>query len=46
MLFAKCSARDNVTAKVGVCANSLNFTIGKITENILFMESHHQVCGD
>ncbi|KAG2450421.1 hypothetical protein HYH02_004923 [Chlamydomonas schloesseri] len=40
MMGAYCE-RENVTAKVGVCANSLNFTAGKIEENILFMESHH-----
>ncbi|KAG2441028.1 hypothetical protein HXX76_003881 [Chlamydomonas incerta] len=41
MMGAYC-ARENVTAKVGVCANTMDFTVGKITENILFMESHHQ----
>ncbi|KAG2443224.1 hypothetical protein HYH02_009297 [Chlamydomonas schloesseri] len=41
MMGAYCE-RPNITEKVSVCANSLNFTLGKLKENIALMESHHQ----
>ncbi|GLI61938.1 hypothetical protein VaNZ11_004468 [Volvox africanus] len=41
MMGAFCE-RANVTAKVSVCANSLNFTMNKLRENVNLMESHHQ----
>ncbi|KAG2497251.1 hypothetical protein HYH03_004835 [Edaphochlamys debaryana] len=41
MMGAFCE-RPNVTAKVSVCANSLDFTLAKLTENIRLMELHHQ----
>ncbi|KAG2434419.1 hypothetical protein HYH02_012249 [Chlamydomonas schloesseri] len=41
MMGAYCE-RPNVTAKVSVCANSLNYTVGKLKENIALMEQHHQ----
>ncbi|KXZ42960.1 hypothetical protein GPECTOR_109g203 [Gonium pectorale] len=40
MAGAFCS-RANVTAKVGVCSNSLNFTLSKLETNILLMEEYH-----
>ncbi|KAG2443454.1 hypothetical protein HXX76_001811 [Chlamydomonas incerta] len=40
MMGAYCE-RPNITEKVSVCANSLNFTLGKLKENIALMESHH-----
>ncbi|KXZ42957.1 hypothetical protein GPECTOR_109g200 [Gonium pectorale] len=40
MAGAFCS-RANVTAKVGVCSNSLNFTLSKLKTNILLMEEYH-----
>ncbi|GLC73343.1 hypothetical protein PLESTF_001365300 [Pleodorina starrii] len=41
MMGAFCE-RPNVTAKVSVCANSLNFTLHKLRENVDLMEKHHQ----
>ncbi|PNW79070.1 hypothetical protein CHLRE_09g399663v5 [Chlamydomonas reinhardtii] len=41
MMGAFCE-RPNVTLKVSVCANTLNYTIGKLQENIALMEAHHQ----
>ncbi|KAG2423934.1 hypothetical protein HXX76_014875 [Chlamydomonas incerta] len=41
MMGAYCE-RPNVTLKVSVCANNLNYTIGKLKENIALMEQHHQ----
>ncbi|KAG2443202.1 hypothetical protein HYH02_009279 [Chlamydomonas schloesseri] len=40
MMGAYCE-RPNVTAKVSVCANSLNFTLEKLRTNIDLMEEHH-----
>nr|ACF39778.1 PAS domain sensory protein FXL1 [Chlamydomonas reinhardtii] len=40
MMGAYCE-RPNVTAKVSVCANSLNFTLEKLRTNINLMEEHH-----
>ncbi|KAG2486663.1 hypothetical protein HYH03_014719 [Edaphochlamys debaryana] len=34
--------RANVTAKVSVCANSMNFTMGKLMTNVQLMEEYHQ----
>ncbi|GIL50772.1 hypothetical protein Vafri_6912 [Volvox africanus] len=34
--------RENVTEKVSVCANSLNYTLGKLKTNIALMEEYHQ----
>ncbi|GIM04910.1 hypothetical protein Vretimale_9369 [Volvox reticuliferus] len=34
--------RENVTEKVSVCANSLNYTLGKMKINIALMEQYHQ----
>ncbi|KAG2443203.1 hypothetical protein HYH02_009280 [Chlamydomonas schloesseri] len=39
MMGAYCE-RPNVT-KVSVCSNSLNYTLGKLRENIDYMEKHH-----
>ncbi|GIL75466.1 hypothetical protein Vretifemale_5250, partial [Volvox reticuliferus] len=41
MMGAFCE-RANVTDKVSVCANSLNFTMNKLRENVNLMEKHHQ----
>ncbi|KAG2497227.1 hypothetical protein HYH03_004816 [Edaphochlamys debaryana] len=41
MMGAFCE-RPNVTARVSVCANSLDFTIARLAENIRLMELHHQ----
>ncbi|KAG2443480.1 hypothetical protein HXX76_001833 [Chlamydomonas incerta] len=40
MMGAFCE-RPNVTAKVSVCANSLEFTLEKLRTNINLMEEHH-----
>ncbi|GLI60701.1 hypothetical protein VaNZ11_002794 [Volvox africanus] len=34
--------RENVTEKVSVCGNSLNYTLGKMRTNIALMEEYHQ----
>ncbi|PNW74156.1 hypothetical protein CHLRE_13g587550v5 [Chlamydomonas reinhardtii] len=40
MMGAYCE-RPNVTEKVSVCANTLNWTLGRLRDNIALMESHH-----
>lgn len=42
MMGAFCE-RPNVTLKVSVCANTLNYTIGKLQENIALMVSRREL---
>ncbi|KAG2423294.1 hypothetical protein HXX76_015443 [Chlamydomonas incerta] len=41
MMGAFCE-RPNITAKVSACVNTMNYTVGKIIENIGMMETFHQ----
>ncbi|GFR42354.1 hypothetical protein Agub_g3049, partial [Astrephomene gubernaculifera] len=34
--------RKNVTAKVSACANTMNYTLGKLADNIALLEQYHQ----
>ncbi|KAG2447634.1 hypothetical protein HYH02_007552 [Chlamydomonas schloesseri] len=41
MMGAFCE-RPNITAKVSACVNTMNYTVGKIIDNIGMMETFHQ----